>query len=174
MRQLPANRCFIAFTALVLMLVGCAGYRLGPTNGAAAGARSVQIGLFTNETMEPRLTEAVATSIRRRIQQDSTYRLVTKPGADVILSGRLTDYRRISLSFQPLDILTPRDLELRMTAYITAVETRGGKTLINQEVTSRATIRPQRDLAGAERQAVSLLADDLARNVTSMLVDGGW
>jgi len=49
------------FFACVLALAagGCAGYRLGPTNGQAAGARSVQIDPFVNKTVQPRLGDYV-------------------------------------------------------------------------------------------------------------------
>src|SRR6185369_17073313 len=40
---------------LAALLAGCAGYRLGPTGGQTAGARSVQINPFVNQTIEPRL-----------------------------------------------------------------------------------------------------------------------
>ena len=37
--------------------LSCAGYHIGPTNGLTAGAHSVQIQFFENETFEPRLAE---------------------------------------------------------------------------------------------------------------------
>ena len=44
----------------VLGAAGCAGYRLGPTNGTPARSRSVEVALFPNRTLEPRLSEPVA------------------------------------------------------------------------------------------------------------------
>ena len=35
-------------------------------------------------------------------------------------------------------------------------------------------VRVGSDLSSAERQAIPLLADDLAKNVTELLVDGTW
>ena len=43
----------------VLLFTGCAGYKLGPSNGMEAGARSVQINPPVNQTFEPRLAEAL-------------------------------------------------------------------------------------------------------------------
>jgi hypothetical protein len=54
------------------------------------------------------------------------------------------------------------------------VERRSGRVLVDREVGGRTTIRIGPDLASAERQAVPNLAEDLARNVTSVLVDGTW
>ena len=50
---------FTLFFALIPCLFGCAGYRLGPTGGFAAGEKSIQVMPFSNQTLEPRLTDAV-------------------------------------------------------------------------------------------------------------------
>jgi hypothetical protein len=46
--------------------------------------------------------------------------------------------------------------------------------LLERSVSGRTTVLIGDDLASAERQAVPLLAADLARNATSLLVDGNW
>jgi hypothetical protein len=165
--------CLAAFLAFAC-LSGCAGYRLGPTNGTAAGSHSIQVNFFQNKTPEPRLTEAVGFSLRRILQQDGTFRLNTEGEGDVVLSGVLTAYERIGLSFQPRDILSARDYELRLHAHVTAVERASGRAIIERDVQGRTTLRPGADFSSAERQAVPLLAEDLARNITSLLVDGSW
>lgn len=157
-----------------LLSSGCAGYRLGPSNGEVAGARSVRVDFFRNETFEPRLTQAVGTALRRTLQQDGTFRLSTQGDADVIVSGVITDYQRSGISFDPRDIITPRDFQIRMLAKVTATERTTGRVILDREVGGRTTIRIGPDLASAERQAVPSLAEDLARNVTSLLADGTW
>jgi hypothetical protein len=153
---------------------GCAGYRLGPTNGEVAGAKSIQVNFFRNETFEPRLVEAIGTALRRTLQQDGTYRLDTQGDADIVVDGVVTHYHRLGVSFQPQDTITPTDFQITMLVKITATERRTGRVLLDREVPARATIRIGPDLASAERQAVPLLAQDLAWNVTSLLVDGTW
>jgi hypothetical protein len=165
---------------LILILIsgwlscGCAGYRLGPTNGEVAGARSIEVKLFRNETLEPRLTDALGTALRRTLQQDGTYRLSTRGEADIIVNGVINKYQRSGISFQPQDVITPRDFQITMSAKVTATERSTGRVLLDREVGGRTTIRVWPDLASAERQAVPVLAEDLARNVTSLLVDGSW
>ena len=139
-----------------------------------AGSRSVQVNLFQNETWEPRLSEPVATSLRRAIQQDGTYRLATRGEADIILEGTITEFDRSSLSFDPRDVLTVRDYELTLTVRFTATERATGKVLVSLAANGRTTIRSGADLPSAERQAAPLLAEDLARKITSALVDGSW
>jgi hypothetical protein len=41
-------------------------------------------------------------------------------------------------------------------------------------VSGRTTLRAGPDLTSSERQAIPLAAADLARHVTSLLVDGEW
>ena len=172
----PRRNRFLALCAfaLVTLSVGCAGYRLGPTNGMSAGARSVQVKLFQNETWEPRLSEPVATSLRRTIQQDGTFRLDTKGDADIILEGTITEFNRSGLSFDPRDVLTVRDYELVLNARFTATERATGKVILASSAAGRTVIRAGADLSSAERQAAPLLAEDLARKITSALVDGSW
>jgi Lipopolysaccharide-assembly len=160
--------------ALAALLSGCAGYGLGPTNGLEAGERSIQVNPFSNETTEPRLVAPVTTSIRKQLQRDGTYRLATRNEGDIIVSGHILEYDRSSLSYQPKDTLTPRDYRISIMAQVNARERHSGKVILNRRVQGHTTVRVGIDLNSAERQAIPLLADDLARNVTSLLVDGQW
>src|SRR5690606_233555 len=81
----PPKTELLAVVFFACFLIGCAGYRLGPTNGMPAGSRAIQVKLFQNETYEPRLTEPVVTALRRAIQQDGTYRLATRDDADIVV-----------------------------------------------------------------------------------------
>jgi hypothetical protein len=159
---------------LVLGLLGCASYKVGPTNGRTAGDRSIQVNFFQNATLEARLVEAVCSALRNNLQHDGTFRLNTSGDADIVVNGTIIHYERIGLSFQPTDIITVRDYELRLIAHITAVDRNTGKTVLDRDVTGRTTIRAGPDPTSAERQALPLAADDLARTATSLLVDGSW
>jgi hypothetical protein len=156
------------------LLAGCAGYKLGPTNGLKAGEKSIEVGAFVNHTTEPRLTEAVVAQLRKELQRDGTYQLATHEGGDIVVSGRINSYDRSELSFLPTDTLTVRDYRISMTAQITARERVSGKVLLDQPVKGFTIIRVGADLTSTERQALPLLAADLAKNVTARLVDGAW
>jgi hypothetical protein len=159
---------------LLLATCGCAGYKLGPTNGVAARAQTVQVNPFANETLEPRLGEALTQSLRKILQQDGTYRLSSSDTGDVVVSGKIVRFHRQHLSFQRSDVLTPRDYRLTMTAQVTARNRWTGQVLLERNVTGQSTIRAGNDLVSAERQAIPLVAEDLARNTTALLVDGTW
>jgi hypothetical protein len=167
LRLLPA---FVA----ALVLSGCAGYRLGPSNGMAAGEKSIQIRPFSNSTLEPRLTDAVTAQLRREIQRDGTFRLASQDEGDIVVSGTITRYNRREISLSEADTLTPLDFHLMLTAHVTARERGTGKVLLDRIVTGSALIRMGANLPDAERQVLPVLACDLARNVTALLADGSW
>jgi hypothetical protein len=157
-----------------LLLAGCAGYQLGPTNGMKAGERSIEIQAFQNKTGEPRLIEAVTTSLRRTLQQDGTYKLDSKGDGDVLVTGVLIRYDRAGVTFQPADVRTVRDYNVTLTAQVRAIDRHSGKVLMERNVTGRTTLRAGSDLSSVERQELPNLAEDLARNITASLVEGTW
>lgn len=175
-----ALRCFRPCLAAALgvmfaaMLGGCAGYHLGPSNGLEAGEQTLQIHPFLNQTMEPRLGDAVTMALRKDIQQDGTYRLATHGGADIVVTGTLLRFDRRELSLLPNDVLTARDFRLNVSARVTARQTSTGKIILDRVVTGYTLMRVGSDMSAAERQALPLLGEDLARNITSLLVDGTW
>ncbi|MGA2660989.1 MAG: LPS assembly lipoprotein LptE [Verrucomicrobiota bacterium] len=166
-------RSLLALLA-ALGLSGCAGYRLGPSNGMAAGEKSIQIRPFSNSTLEPRLTDAVTGQLRREIQRDGTFRLASRDEGDIVVSGTITRYNRREMSLSEADTLTPLDFRLMLAAHVTARERATGKVLLDRIVTASALVRIGTDLTDTERQALPVLAGDLARNVTALLADGSW
>ena len=170
----PRIAVLLGSVLLAQLLGGCAGYQLGPTNGRLAGGQSIQVNPFSSKVMEPRLSEAVTLSVRKQLQQDGTFRLDTSNGGDIVVTGSITRYDHNQLTFQPSDIVTPRDYSVSITAQVTARERGSGKVILDRAVAGRTTLRVGQNLTSAERQAVPLAAEDLARNITSLLVDGAW
>lgn len=160
--------------AACLLLSGCAGYHLGPTGGRTAGSESLEIAPFSNDTREARVLDPLTTALRRRVQEDGTFRLATQRDGDILLSGTITDFRRRELSFQPSDVVTVRDYQLVMTVHAVARDRTSDRILLDREITGKTTIRVASDLVSAERQAMPLVADDLARNLIGLLADGDW
>lgn len=166
----------LVFVTAVLSLLstGCAGYKLGSTAYFRAGSRSVEVQFFKNTTLEPRLVSAVNHALRKELQQDGTYRLETRGDGDVVITGNITQFDRTPISFVTADVITARDYSISLMASIKATERSTGKVLMQRNVSGRTTLRIGTDLASAERQAVPLLAADLARNATAHLVNGEW
>ena len=91
-----------------------------------------------------------------------------------LVTGTLLSYVRTPLTLRPDDLFSTRDYEVRLTARVIATEQPGGRVRFDREFVARLPVRSAADLGSAERQAAPLIADDLARQVTSALVDGSW
>jgi hypothetical protein len=157
-----------------LLLSGCAGYHLGPVNGMTAGAKSIEVLPFNNQTLQPRLGDAVTQSLRERFQTDGTYHLVTHGGGDVVVSGVITRYNRIGLSYLDSDVTTAQSYRVNITAHVVVRERTSTKVLLDKDVIGYTLVTVGSDLASAERQATPLLAEDLAQNIAELITEGAW
>ena len=165
---------FLAVSAIAMLLAGCAGYHLGPVNGAVAGEKSIEVLPFNNQTLQPRLGDSVTQALRERLQTDGTYRLATHGPGDIVVTGVITRYSRKGLSFLNSDIATPQDYRVDITAHVTARSRNTGRVLLDKDVNGYALIQVGGDLTDVERQSLPLLAEDLARNVAELLTEGTW
>lgn len=167
-------RAFLACLLLaVASLTGC-GYRLGPAGGQTAGARTVTVAPVVNRTLEPGVSDSLAQSLRMSLQRDGTYRLATSEPGDVIVTATITDFRRAGVSFAADNVLRVQDYRLTLVAQVTAKDRATGKVLLDRPVNGFTLVRVSGDLAQSERQALPLATQDLAQNITTLLVDGGW
>ncbi len=158
--------------AMLVGLAGCAGYRLGPVNGAVAGARSVQVKFFENETLEPRLIAAVNHSLRQQLQQDGTFRVESE--GDLVFSGVLKNFTRNGVNYKPDDILAVQDYSLQLTAQVTVTDRVTGQVMLEREVVGSSLVRVSTDFASGQRQAIPLIANQIALRATSIIADGEW
>src|SRR5579863_4380010 len=95
----PIPGCHLLYLCVVLLAwTGCAGYHLGPSNGAVVGGGSVEIKPFVNKTLEPRLSEYTMNSLRQNLMRDGTYRVDSRGEGDLIMTGVITAYQRRELS----------------------------------------------------------------------------
>ena len=149
--------------------LGCAGYHVG-----TAGARSVQVKFFENETFEPRLATAVNRAMKREFQKDGTYSLETQSEGDLVVTGKLINFRRGGVSYKPGDVLTVQDYTMTLSAEIT-VKKRGIRDPIFREtITGTSTVRVGNDLTAGQRQAVPIIAAKLAEQAVLQIVYRDW
>lgn len=156
------------------LLAGCAAYQFGPVNGAVAGEKSIEVLPFNNQTLQPRLGDAVSQALRERLQTDATYHLATHGSGDVVVTGVITSYHREGLSYLNNDVTTTENYRINVTAHVVAREAATGKVLLDKNVKGYTLVHVGTDLADAERQAMPLLAEDLAQNITELLTEGSW
>jgi len=157
-----------------LALAGCAGYRLGPVNGATAGEKSIEVQPFNNQTLQPRLGDAVTESLRERLQTDATYHLATHGGGDLVVTGIIRQYNRQGLGYLSSDTATPENYRVDLMVHVTARERITGKLVLDKDVKGHTFVHIGDDLASAEREALPLLAEDVAQNITELLTEGAW
>jgi hypothetical protein len=159
---------------VALALTGCAGYRLGPVNNQTPGDKTIQITPFNNQTLQPRLGDAVTQSVRERIQTDGTFHLATHDVGDIVVTGVIRDYSRSAIGYLSTDAVTPEDYRIEAVVHIIARDTITGKVLLDKNVNGHTLVHVGSDLASAERQAMPLLAENLAQSITELLAEGSW
>ena len=160
--------------AAAVLLTGCAGYRLGPVNGAVAGEKTVEVLPFNNQTLQPRLGDAVTQALRERLQVDGTYRLATGRPGDFVVSGVIKRYERQGLGYLNSDSATAQNFRVEATVHVIVRERATGKPLLDRDVKAHTLVNVGPDFASSERQAAPLLAADLAQTVAELLTEGAW
>lgn len=155
-------------------LAGCASYHLGPVNGAVAGEKSIEVQPFNNQTLQPRLGDALTQSLRECLQADATYHLATHVPGDVIVTGVIREYTRQGLGYLSTDVATPENYRVDAVAHVTVRDRLSGKLIMDKDVKGHTFVNIGTDLASAERQALPLLAADLAQNIAAILDEGAW
>jgi Lipopolysaccharide-assembly len=153
-----------------LLFSGCMGYRVGPV--LKADYRSVAVPMFKNKTLKPQLEAQVTNGIIRRLQSDGTLRVDSLENADIVLDGEIVSYRRTRLRALQTEASTPREFRVYIDARVEAHNRVTGKIILPPTiVTGSADTFIGDDLQSAEFQALPLIADDLARQVVSLLVE---
>jgi hypothetical protein len=167
---------FFLTCATAALLAGCAGYHLGPVNPdtRAGGEKSIEVLPFNNQTLQPRLGDAVTQALRERLQTDGTYHLAAHGEGDIVVTGVITRYHREGLSYLNTDVATAENYRVGVTAHVTARECSTGKLLLDKDVSGYTLVHVGTDLADAERQSLPLLAEDLARGTVELLTEGAW
>ena len=157
-----------------ILLAGCAGYHLGAVNEAVAGAKTIEVLPFNNQTLQPRLGDAVTQAVRERLQMDGTYRVVTGSPGDVVVSGVIRSYEREVLGYLNADASTPQNFRVGATVHVVVRDRATGKLLLERDVKGHTLVNVGSDFASSERQAAPLLGADLAQNITALLTEGTW
>lgn len=177
----------------VLLVSGCAGYRLGTTKPAAfAGVEKIHVPTFENLTLEPRFAVLVTNAVISAIQQDGTFKISDREHADAVLKGRVTHNLRRQQRSVDTNILRTREL-LALTQLQYHLETPDGKVLRQSDpfgidveqinavtgkressgvAVGRSTIFLDQNVQLSERQALALAAEDAALTIVNELTNG--
>ena len=149
--------------------LGC--YHLGPIGKNTT--RSVAVPMFKNRTLKPQLEAQITNAIIKRLQADGSTRVDWEANADVVVTGVITRYDRAVLRTQKEDTNVPREYRLSIEALVEARNRITGAVVLKPTtLIGHADSFLGSDLQSAEEQALPLIADDLARRVVSLLVEG--
>ncbi len=160
----------VCLALLTAFACGCTGYRLGPTLGAQY--RTVAVPTFRNKTYRPQLEAQITNGIIKRFQADGTLQVDSVANADVILTGMITQYRRHELRSLRTETGAPREYRVSVEARVEARDRVTGKiVLASTLVTGSADTFIGNDLQSAELQALPLIAEDLAKQVVTLLAE---
>jgi hypothetical protein len=120
-----------------LLLAGCAGYHLGPANDLLAGDKTIEVFPLNNQTLQPRLGDAITQALREHLQTDGTYHLVSHKGSDLVLTGEISRYYRQGLSFLTTDVSTTSNYRVGVVAHVKVREVESGKLLLDYDCPDR-------------------------------------
>jgi hypothetical protein len=156
--------------SLCVFASGCAGYHIGPVTKTSF--HSIAVPIFRNETLRPQLEAPICNAIIRRIQEDGSLRIEERPRADVILFGTVVRYDRLALRSLRSDTGVPREYRISITVRVEARDRRTGETVLRPtEVEGKSDVLIGEDQQSAEMQALPLVADDIAKRITGLLVE---
>jgi len=82
----------LALIAPLLLVISCAGYRLGGTQPLAlAQVKTIAVPMFANATLHPRAETLATSAVADAIVRDGTYRISNRDDADAVLEGTLRE-----------------------------------------------------------------------------------
>jgi lipopolysaccharide assembly LptE-like protein len=164
----------VTFAAEILLgclfLFGCAGYHIGPVS--KRNFSSIAVPMFRNTTLRPQIEAQISNAVIQRLQQDGSLRVETESRADVVLKGSITKYNREALRSLRSNTGIPREYEITITVRVEATDRRTGETVLKPTlVEGKSDVFIGEDQQSAEEQALPLVADDIAKRVTGLLVE---
>lgn len=164
---------FCLSVCLLCFASGCA-YRFGDlAGGQLENIETLHVPVAVNDTYEPGLGPLVTDAVIQRLMRDGTVRIARKDTADAELLIRLRQVNRRPLRTTLADDRRTAEYELRVSADITCRRLADGKvTYQENNITGRTEYFVGQDLQEGERQALGLLVDDLAQQITFRLVEG--
>jgi hypothetical protein len=153
--------------AIALLAAGC-GYRAGYT--VRGDVQSIAVPIFANDTyyrnIEIGLTREVITAVEKR----TPYRIVDSAAADVVLEGRISDYRTVVLQEDAHN--EPTETELVLVVKVSLRRTSDGKTLYQGEVREGENFSPP--IGETQEETRAFLFRRAAIRIVEAALDEEW
>jgi len=157
-------------TAFLVMLTGCASYRVGAQTLYAPDVTTVYVPMIETSSFRRDLGERLTEAVVKEIELKTPFKVVGTPDADSILSARLVgDTKRVTIENQNDD---PRAVEINMAVEITWLNRRRAPLraptrlalppeLLPIGITSTLISEAGQSIATSQQQAIARLAQQI-------------
>jgi hypothetical protein len=161
------------FLLLLVSLVGCAGYTLGPTPPTyMKGVQKIAVPILKNATIAPDIEALATTTVIRQIQQDGTYQVTGENQADAIVVGTITSVDRSKARSLVGNVLASSEFNLRVTIDFRIERPNTQQLLARRSIEGDTSFFVGNDTASQETQAIPLAVQDAAVQFVSFLTEG--
>ena len=161
------------FLPMLVSLVGCAGYTLGPTPPTyMKGVQKIAVPILKNATIAPDIEALATTTVIRQIQQDGTYQVTGEDQADAIVVGTITSVDRSKARSLVGNVLASSEFNLRITIDFQIQRPNTQQLLGRRSIEGDTSFFVGNDTASQERQAIPLAVQDAAVQFVSYLTEG--
>ncbi len=163
-------RCWLAALLLAAICTGCAGYRVGNRDLFPQDVRTVYVPMFESASFRRNLGERLTEAVCKEIEKRTPYKVVADPGADSILSGRIThENKKVLIRSKTGD---PRETQVNLVVHVSWTDRQGNILREAQdipvppeltEVGGSASLIPElgHSVATAQQQAIQKLAQQI-------------
>jgi hypothetical protein len=165
--SIPASLTSVALT--LLLLTGCAGYRLGST--LSGDIQSVFVPTFANESVEPDLESEATGATILEIQADGTLDIEGENDADTILTVTVTSLTLKPLRYSGDQVTQVSEYRLIIRASFEFTERKTGRVIVKKSVTGRSTFELSGDLTSSKQEAIPDATRNLAHNIVERIVE---
>lgn len=165
--------CAFSALSLIVLLSGCAGYRLGgqkPTH--LTGITKLAVPTFDNQTLEPRLGSVVTNSLIKQIQMDGSYQIVSKDQAEAVLEGIVTRVDRSQFRSNRQNVLSTSQLQMRLSTTFVIRDTASGRPIHQGRSSANSYVFLDSNVQNSEAQALDDAAQRLAGFIANEISEG--
>ena len=160
----------LAAAGLLLLVAGCANYRLGSM--LPADIRTVYMSTCENKTSEPLLEVDTTQAMVAELQKDGSLRVVNQDQADAILSVTLRSYRIEPVSYRSDQRTSAREYRIVILADMMLTRRAGGSVVAESPSVRGEYVFPVAgDLSSSKLRGLPLAAEDLAHNLVEKVVE---
>ncbi len=158
------------FFIIFLILLSSCGYRIA--YHLPPDIHSIAVPILKNETYQPGIEVPITNQIITEFLQDGSLKIEKKGDSDLLLSGKITDYKRNVIAFDPEDTDEPIEYRLYLRLGFTLKDMRTNKVLWEiADLTGKTTYFVTGNYSKTESEALREATEDLAQKVVERVVE---